>query len=156
MMSQWCLSDWFLDGGEEQQDAAAHRLQDEMHPAGRPDLHRHVQSLRQTHEPDPVWLRRVQENQVGSGLSRVLPLMTISWHRYVSMLLCQAPLQSFPHPYIADMLHRHNPSCTLHSWHNLPHSPHRTKHWTCGCRALSVAAPSKTHHTVWTSWTSTH
>lgn len=57
---------WPADSWKEQQDAAAHRLQDEVHPVGRPYLHWHLQSLWQAHESDSVRLWRVQEDQVGA------------------------------------------------------------------------------------------
>ena len=60
----------FPDGRQVLKDAAAYKLPDEVHAAGRANLHRNLQGLRQTHEPHTGRLRRIQESQTQEGEGR--------------------------------------------------------------------------------------
>jgi hypothetical protein len=53
----------FTDDRQEQQDAPAAKLPSEDSFAGLENVYWHIQSVRQTHEPDPWRLRGIQENQ---------------------------------------------------------------------------------------------
>ena len=60
----------FPDGRQVLKDASAYKLPDEVHVAGRANLHRDLQGLRQTHEPHTRRLRRIQESQTQEGEGR--------------------------------------------------------------------------------------